>query len=196
MNPQPSPSTSLIHTHINQRNPAGLLVHLQRQYNATGRPVRSQGCTCNPTRLLCIHRDTPSHKTPIEKPPSTFPPTPGSMFCIPCIRQVTARLSVCARQVRGSILRNFCRLVAYLCRVVSLRQQSGRGLRLVAPPRGPRGLPPPRIFMFLEGMKTAIVLSHSPGPWRARRLDRADVDSRVWLASARTYIAFAVPFMV
>ena len=148
MNPQPSPSTSLMHTHINQRNPAGLLVHLQRQYNATGRPVRSQGCTCNPTRLLCIHRDTPSHKTPIEKPPSTFPPTPGSMFCIPCTRQVTARLSVCARQVRGSILRNFCRLVAYLCRVVSLRQQSGRGLRLVAPPRGRVVFPHPGSSCF------------------------------------------------
>jgi len=36
--------------------------------------------------------------------------------------QETAQLSVCAYQVRGSILRNFCRLVAYLCRVVSLRQ--------------------------------------------------------------------------
>jgi len=42
-------------------------------------------------------------------------------------------------------------------------------------------------------MKAAFVLSHSPGPWRARRLDSADVDSRVWLSSTRTYIAFAVP---
>jgi len=38
------------------------------------------------------------------------------------ILQETARLSVCARQVRGSILQNFGRLVAYLCRVVWLRQ--------------------------------------------------------------------------
>ena len=38
------------------------------------------------------------------------------------ILQETARLSVCARQMRGSILRNFCRLVAYLCCGVSLRQ--------------------------------------------------------------------------
>jgi len=50
-NPQPSPPTFLIHTHIHQRNPAGLLVHLQRQYNPTGLPVRSHGCTCNNTGL-------------------------------------------------------------------------------------------------------------------------------------------------
>jgi len=36
--------------------------------------------------------------------------------------QETAQLSVCARQVWGSILRNFGRLVAYLCCVVSLCQ--------------------------------------------------------------------------
>jgi len=35
-------------------------------------------------------------------------------------RDRTAQL--CARQVQGSILQSFCRLVAYLCRVVSLRQ--------------------------------------------------------------------------
>ena len=40
------------------------------------------------------------------------------------------------------------------------------------------------------------VPSSSPGPWRARRLVGADVDSRVWLASTRTYIASAGPFMV
>jgi len=50
--------------------------------------------------------------------------------------------------------------------------------------------------MFLGDMKTAFVPSYSPGPWRARRLDSADVDSCVWLASTWTYIAFAVPFMV
>jgi len=41
-----------------------------------------------------------------------------------------------------------------------------------------------------------VVASPSPGPWRARCLDSANVDSHVWLASTRTYIAFAVPFMV
>jgi len=39
--------------------------------------------------------------------------------------------------------------------------------------RGPRGLPSPRIFMFLGGMKAAFVPFPSPGPWRARRLDSA-----------------------
>jgi len=61
---------------------------------------------------------------------------------------------------------------------------------------GPRGLPSPRIFMFLGGMKAAFVPSPSLRPWRPRRLDSADVDSRVWLASTRDYIAFAIPFMV
>ena len=62
--------------------------------------------------------------------------------------------------------------------------------------RGPCGLPSPRIFMVLGGMKAAFVLSPSPGLWRARRLDSADVDSRVWFPSTRTYIDFAIPFMV
>jgi len=30
-NPQPSPPTFLVHTHLHQRNPTGLLVHLQSQ---------------------------------------------------------------------------------------------------------------------------------------------------------------------
>jgi len=59
-----------------------------------------------------------------------------------------------------------------------------------------RGLNSPRIFMVLGGMKPAFVPSFSLGIWRARRLDSADVDSRVWLASTRTSIAFAVPFLV
>ena len=64
-------------------------------------PVHSQECTFNPHA----------------------PPSPGfCLFLILCILQETARLSVCASQVQGSILRNFCRRVAYLCRVVSLRQ--------------------------------------------------------------------------
>jgi len=50
--------------------------------------------------------------------------------------------------------------------------------------------------MVLGGMKAAFVPSPSPGTWRARRLDSADVESRGWLASTRTYIAFVVPFMV
>jgi len=51
--------------------------------------------------------------------------------------------------------------------------------------------------MVLGGMKAAFVPSPSPGPWRVRRLDSADVDSRVCLASTLTqaYIACAVPFI-
>jgi hypothetical protein len=102
--------------------------------------------------------------------------------------------SVCARQVRGSILRNFCRLVAHTCRVVSLRQLSARdrtalGGALVVFPR-------PGSCRVLGGLKAAFERSHSPGPWRARRLDIVDVNSRVWLTATRTYIACAVAFMV
>jgi len=46
--------------------------------------------------------------------------------------------------------------------------------------QGPCGLP--RIFMFQGSMKAAaFVPSPSPGPWCARLLDSAVVDSRVWL---------------
>ena len=50
--------------------------------------------------------------------------------------------------------------------------------------------------MVLGGMKSAFVPSPSLEPWRAKRLDSVDVDSRVWFASTRTSVAFAVPFMV
>ena len=50
--------------------------------------------------------------------------------------------------------------------------------------------------MVLRGMKAAFEPPPSSGPWRALRLDSADVDSRVCLVSIRTDIAFAVPFMV
>jgi len=49
-----------------------------------------------------------------------------------------------------------------------------------------RGLPSPRIFMFLGGMKAAFVPSPSPGTWRARRLDSANMDSRVWLVGVNS----------
>jgi len=102
-------------------------------------------------------------------PPQPFPPIQGSMFyAIHVTRDSTAHY-VCARQVRGSILWNFCRLVGYLCRVVSLRQESGRVILNDWSPlrvsmcasawtrQGPRGLPLPRIFMVLGGMKAALV---------------------------------------
>ena len=62
--------------------------------------------------------------------------------------------------------------------------------------QGPRGLPSPKIFKVLGGMKVAFIPSPSLGPWGARHLDGANVDSRVWLASTRNYIAFVVLFMV
>jgi len=129
----------LTHTHIHQLNPAGLLVHLQRQYNPSGLPVRSQGCTYNPTGLPvrsqgCTLRQTPNRNSPLNlSPPSwvlcfmlyILQETARLSVCarfMLYILQETARLSVCACQVRGSILQNFGRLVAYLCRVVWLRQ--------------------------------------------------------------------------
>ena len=113
---------------------------------------------------------------------------------------------MCVRQVRGSILRNFCRLVTYLCRVVSLRQQSGRVILNDWLPlrvsmcasawtrRAPRGLPLPRIFMVLGGMKAAFV-RHSPRDLgvRGASIVRCGLSCLVDLNSD---LACAVPFMV
>ena len=86
-------------------------------------------------------------------PPTIILSHPGFYVCILHILQETAQPSVCDPQVRGSILRNFCCLVAYLCRVVSLRTSlvatgpvvslsryvSSPVVRLVAPPRPSEG---------------------------------------------------------
>ena len=107
---------------MHQLNPTGLLVHLQRQNNPSSLPVRSQGCTYNPTGLPVRSQGCTLRQTPNQNPPLNLSP-PSRVLCFMLyILQETARLSVCARQVRGSILLNFGRLVAYLCRVVSLRQ--------------------------------------------------------------------------
>jgi len=93
------------------------------------------------------------------------------------------------RQIRSSFpKRTFppCGLPVSCCLAMSVVQSR----------RGPHGLPSPRIFMFLGGMKSALVLSPSPEPWRAQRLQSADVDSRVWLASTQNNITSAVPFMM
>ena len=132
----------------------------------------------------------PSHNPPVKMPPTTFLPHPWFYVFIQYILQETARLSVCAHQVQGSIFRNFCCLVVYLCRVVSLRSP------ITVTRWGLRGLLSPRIFMVLGGMKTAFVPSPSPGPWRAWRLDIANMDSGVLLTLTRTYIVFAVFFTV
>jgi len=65
--PQPSPRTpaSLIHTHIHQRNPAGLLVPMISRDSTI--PLVSlyvhRDSSTIPLGSLCIHRDAPSHKT-------------------------------------------------------------------------------------------------------------------------------------
>ena len=93
---QPSPPTSLIHTHIHQRNPAGLLVHLQRQYNPplVSLCVRRDAPTIQMSPL-CIHMDAPSHKTPIKMNPSISLPHPVFCVFIMYILQETACQSVC-----------------------------------------------------------------------------------------------------
>ena len=167
--------------------------------------MRSHGCTSISLRSLCLHREVPSVKPFIKMSPSTFLPHPRFYVFIINILQETARLSVCARHVQGSILGNFVAFwptCVVLSRYVNSPVVTGcpfdwLPLRLVAPPRrDPRGLPSPRIFMVLGVMKSAFAPSPSPGHWRARRLDSADVDSSAWLASTRTFIAFVVPFMV
>jgi len=127
---------------------------------------------------------------PQTNPQSKSPPQPSPPSRVLCfmlfILQETARLSVCARQVRGSILWNFCHLVAYLCRVVSLRLVRSRSSkRLVAPPRvyvcicmdsaGPAWSSLAQDLYASGRHESGICTSPSPGPWRARRLD-----STVW----------------
>jgi len=122
---KPAPKSSftrLTHTHIHEFNPTGLLVHLRRQYNPSGLPVRSQGCTYDPTGLPVRSQGCTLRQTPNQNSPLNLSPPSRVLYFMLYILQETARLSVCARQVRGSILQKFCRLVAYLCRVVSLRQ--------------------------------------------------------------------------
>jgi len=79
--------------------PVGLQVH---PCERTGRPV---GLWVYPSQGLWMHSGKPERIT----------------FCL-YILQETPQFSMCARQVRGSILQNFGCLVAYLCRVVPLRQ--------------------------------------------------------------------------
>ena len=101
--------------------------------NPTG-PVRSQECTYNFTGLLVCSQGCNRTQTPNQDTPHNLSPPPGFHVFILHILQETTRPSVCASQVRGSTLRCLCSLVAYLCRVVSPRYQSGR-VRLVAPLR-------------------------------------------------------------
>jgi len=96
-------------------------------HNPTGLSVHSQGCTWNPTGISMPSQgytprqpSTRNHDAPLNLSP------PSRVLCFYTryhrVLEETAQLSMCARQVRDSILLNFGRLVAYLCRVVSLRQ--------------------------------------------------------------------------
>ena len=61
-------------------------------------------------------------QTPIKMPPSTFPPS-SQVLCFHTIYQETARLSVCARQVRrGSRLWNFGRYVGSPVAILKVSQ--------------------------------------------------------------------------
>jgi len=82
---KPVPKSSLApltHTHIHQLNPARLLVHLQRQYNPSGLPVRSQGYTSNPTGLPVRSQGCTLRKTPNQTSPPNLSPHIG--FCVLC----------------------------------------------------------------------------------------------------------------
>jgi len=186
------PSHTHIHTH--QRNPAGLLVHLPRHYNPTELPLHSQALSgihpqshWAPCAFTGIHSHTNSQsRCPNLNQP--FSPIPGSMLlCYTSYKKQHGSSCVLARcGVQSSGILSTCGLPVS-CRLATSVVQSRRG---------PHGLSSTRIFMFLGGMKAAFVPSPSLEPWRARRLDGADVDSRFWLASNRTYIARVVLFMV
>jgi len=94
-------------------------------------------------------------------PPQPFSPIP-CFYTIYLTRDNMYVLARCGVQPSGILV-----ALWPTCVVLS------RYVRSPVAGRGPHGLPSPRIFMFLKGMKAAFEASHSPGPWRARRLDSA-----------------------
>jgi len=212
MNPHSSLSTSPSHTHTYTN---AIPLDSWSISNPTGHPVLSQAqsgihpqshwspCAFTGMHLQshwapCAFTGMYPHTNPQSRcPPQPFSPIPGPMFLY-YISYKRQHGSACVSPGAGFNPPEFllpCGLPVSCCLATSVVRSLSTGCPLRAR-RGPRGLPPPRIFMFLGGMKAAFVLSPSPGPWRAPRLDSADVDSRVWLISTWTYIAFAVPFMV
>jgi len=127
-------------------------------------------------------RQPPNQNSPLNLSP------PSWLLCFMLyILQETARLSVCARQVRGSILRNFlspCGLPVSCCLATSV-VRSRNSKRLVAPPRvyvcigmdsaGPAWSSLAQDLYGSGRYESGVCTSPSPGPWRARRLD-----STVW----------------
>jgi len=79
---------------------------------------------CFPLGSLCLHRDAPSDKPPIKiisGPLNLSPPSRVLWFYTVYHTRDSTAQRVCSPGA-GFIFRNFCRLVAYLCRVVSLCQ--------------------------------------------------------------------------
>ena len=140
-------------------------------------------------------------------PPQPFPPIPGSTFYTIYLTRDSTAQRVCSPGA-GFNPPEFlspCGLPVSCCLATSV-VRSRNSKRLVAPPRvyvcicmdsaGPAWSSLAQDLYGSGRHESGICTSPSPGPWRARRLDSTDVDSRVWLASARTFIACAVPFMV
>jgi len=82
----------IIQLNLHQLNPAGLLVHLQRQYNPSVLPVRSQGCTYNPTGLPVRQQGFTLRQTPNQNPPLNLSPIFRVLCFMSYILQETARL--------------------------------------------------------------------------------------------------------
>ena len=104
-------------------------------------------------------------------PPQPFSPIPGSMFLY-YVSYKRQHGSACVSPGAGFNPPEFllpCGLPVSCCLATSVVRSLSTGCPLRAR-RGPRGLPSPRTFMFLGGMKAAFVPSPSPGPWRAWRL--------------------------
>jgi len=132
--------------------------------------------------------------------PSTFPPHPEFYASILHISQETARLSVpvCSKGAgfNPPEFWSSCDLPVSCCLATSV-------VLAVAfdwlPLRGGASAGPAWSSLAQDlhgsgrnesGIRTVLL----PGPCLAQRLDSADVDSRVWLASTWTYITFAVPY--
>ena len=90
-------------------------------HNPTGLPVLSQGCTYTPNGLLVHSQGCTCTPTPNQDAPHNLSP-PSRVLCFYSIyltRDSTAQ-RVCSPGAGFNPL-EFCRLLAYLCRVVSLR---------------------------------------------------------------------------
>jgi len=67
-------------------------------------PWYTQGCTAIPLGSLCIHRDAPSHKPPINMPPSNFRPYPAKKISYKRQHVSTCVLTRCRVQSSGILV--------------------------------------------------------------------------------------------